>query len=71
MAKTNPKRESRQARPKGPSRKSTAYRGQGPALRGKKLETAVQKFQSEPDEKKAHEEWKRIERSVFGVEFEH
>jgi hypothetical protein len=33
------------------------------------LESAVERFQAEPDEKKAHEQWKRIETSVFGLQF--
>jgi hypothetical protein len=41
-----------------------------PKLQGKNLERVVEQFQSEPDEKKAHEQWKRIEASVFGVQFE-
>jgi hypothetical protein len=40
------------------------------ALRGKALERAVERFQSEPDEKSAHAQWKQIESSVFGVRFE-
>jgi hypothetical protein len=36
----------------------------------KDLELAVEQFQSEPDEGKAHQQWKRIEASVFGVQFE-
>jgi len=41
-----------------------------PKLAGKNLERAVEQFQSEPDEQKAHEQWKQIEASVFGVRFE-
>jgi hypothetical protein len=41
-----------------------------PALRGKSLERAVERFQAEPDQKNARSQWKRIESSVFGVEFE-
>jgi hypothetical protein len=40
------------------------------SLRGKELETAVERFQSEPDDSKAHEEWKKIESAVFGVQFD-
>ena len=40
-----------------------------PSLRGKGLEHAVEQFQAEPDEKRSHEQWKRIESSVFGVQF--
>ena len=41
-----------------------------PALRGKQLEQAVERFQSEADDKKAHDQWKKIETAVFGVKFE-
>jgi hypothetical protein len=37
---------------------------------GKDLELAVGQFQAEPDRKKAHEQWKEIETSIFGVRFE-
>jgi hypothetical protein len=39
-------------------------------LLGKDLERAVERFQSESDEQKAHQQWKKIETSVFGVQFE-
>jgi hypothetical protein len=39
-------------------------------LLGKDLERAVEQFQSEPDPEKAHQQWKKIETSVFGVQFE-
>jgi hypothetical protein len=39
-------------------------------LLGKDLERAVEDFQSEPDQEKAHQQWKKIESSVFGVQFE-
>ena len=51
-------------------RKKTAPRASQPKLRGKALELAVERFQAEPDNKKAHEQWKQIESSVFGVQFE-
>jgi len=56
-AKLRPHRET----PSGSSRKKLVGRG---------LERAVEQFQSEPDEKKAHEQWKKIETSIFGVQFE-
>jgi hypothetical protein len=37
------------------------------SLRGKELEIAVERFQSESDDKKAHKEWKKIESAVFGA----
>jgi len=39
-------------------------------LRGKELERAVERFQSEADDGKAHKEWKKIEGAVFGVQFD-
>jgi hypothetical protein len=39
-------------------------------LTGKNFERAVDQFQTEPNDKKAHEQWKRIEGSIFGVQFE-
>jgi len=38
-------------------------------LRGKDLERAVEQFQAEPDAKRAHDQWKQIESSIFGVQF--
>jgi hypothetical protein len=35
----------------------------------RKLERRVEKFQSEPDDAKAHRQWKDIEKMVFGVDF--
>jgi hypothetical protein len=49
------------------NRKSSAS---PPTLRGKELERAVERFQSEANDKKAHERWKKIEASIFGVQFE-
>ncbi len=69
MAKTKPKRKSPQIRVKSALRKTAASRAPAPTLRGKDLESAVERFQAEPDEKKAHEQWKRIETSVFGLQF--
>jgi hypothetical protein len=55
---------------RGVARKNSAPPASTPKLLGKNLERAVEQFQSEPDEKKAHEQWKKIEASVFGVQFE-
>jgi hypothetical protein len=41
-----------------------------PKLLGEDLDRAVEQFQSEPDEETAHQQWKEIEVSVFGVQFE-
>ncbi|SPF36374.1 hypothetical protein SBA4_1870024 [Candidatus Sulfopaludibacter sp. SbA4] len=35
----------------------------------RKLEQLVEKLQSEPDEAKAHQEWKQIEKMIFGVDY--
>lgn len=48
------------SRPASPARSSD--------LRGKDLERAVEQFQAEPDAKRAHEQWKQIESSIFGVQ---
>jgi hypothetical protein len=34
-----------------------------------KLEQMVEKFQSEPDDAKAHQQWKQIEKTIFGVDY--
>jgi len=39
-------------------------------LVGHDFARAVKRFQAEPDEQKAHEQWKGIETSIFGVRFE-
>jgi hypothetical protein len=35
----------------------------------RKLGQMVDEFQSQPDEDKAHQQWKEIEKTVFGVEY--
>jgi hypothetical protein len=71
MAKTKPSRKtaSTSTNRSVPRRKQRSA-ATPPRLLGKNLERAVEEFQSEPDEKKAHEQWKQIEASVFGVRFE-
>lgn len=34
-----------------------------------KLEQMVEKFQSEADDAKAHQQWKQIEKTIFGVDY--
>ncbi len=68
MAKAKLKRKITQPRLKGNVRRKNA--ASTPKLRGRNLEQAVEQFQAEPDEKKAHERWKQIEASVFDVQFE-
>ena len=67
-AKTKQKaiRPPAQTKTRSSSRRSTASE----SLRGKELERAVERFQSEADEVKAHKEWKNIESAVFGVQFD-
>ena len=70
MARAKLKRKSDSASPK---RRDGGRKSPSPVsakLLGKNLEHAVEQFQSEPDEKKAHQQWKKIEASVFGVQFE-
>jgi hypothetical protein len=52
---------------KNRSNKKGTLSASQPSLRGADLELAVEQFQAEPDAKKAHEQWKQIETSVFGV----
>ena len=73
MATTKRKRKtSAGTRPKAKFT-ATKNRGASPArssaLRGKDLERAVEQFQAEPDENRAHEQWKQVESSIFGVQF--
>ncbi len=35
----------------------------------RKLEQMVERFQSEPDDFKAHQQWKQIEKMIFGVDY--
>jgi hypothetical protein len=37
--------------------------------RKRKLEQMVEKFQSEPEDAKAHQQWKEVEKTIFGVEY--
>jgi hypothetical protein len=72
MARTKQKRKVAAVRAShGASRKSvpTAL-PPSKQLAGKDLERAVEQFQSEPDETKAHQQWKEIETSIFDVQFE-
>jgi len=70
MPKAQPKRKSSQTRSKRAARKSAGSTMPASRLQRKDLESAIVHFQSEPDEKKAHQQWKKIESSVFGVQFE-
>jgi len=71
MATTKQKRKSAAGtRPNAtfPKKKASSP-ARTPSLRGKDLERAVEQFQAEPDEKGAHEQWKQVESSIFGVQF--
>jgi len=71
MAKPKMKRNKDSTPPKRRVRGKTPPSKVSPSkLLGKDLERAVERFQSEPDEDKAHQQWKKIEASVFGVQFE-
>ena len=37
--------------------------------RRQKLELMVEDFQSEPDDDQAHQQWKAIEKMIFGIEY--
>lgn len=37
--------------------------------RDQKLRQMIRKFQNQPDNNKSHQQWKQIEKEVFGVEF--
>jgi hypothetical protein len=70
MARTKLKRKT-DSPPPTPSARRKKSRSKSPSrLLGKDLERAVEQLQSEPDEEKAHRQWKKIETSVFGVQFE-
>ena len=69
MATTKQKRKpTAGTRPKF-SKKKTSSPSETRNLRGKDLERAVKQFQAEPDDKRAHEQWKKIELAIFGVQF--
>lgn len=71
MARAKQKRKTTLTRlNRGGPRKNPPAPASPSKLLGKDLERAVEQFQSEPDRKKAHEQWKQIETSVFGVQFE-
>jgi hypothetical protein len=70
MAKTKPQKTVSARVKRGAARKTSGRPVSTTTLVGKNLERAVEQFQSEPDQKKAHEQWKEIEASVFGVQFE-
>ena len=38
--------------------------------RERKLREMIRKFRKEPDASKSHDQWKRIEKEVFGVEYD-
>jgi hypothetical protein len=71
MAKAKLKRKpSHTSVARSAARKKSSTPDSAPKLLGKDLERAVEHFQSEPDQRKAHQQWKEIEASVFGVQFE-
>ncbi len=70
MPRAKLKQKTSRTAPKRATRKKSPPPVSEPTLLGKDLERAVERFQSEPDEEKAHQQWKKIESSVFGVQFE-
>jgi hypothetical protein len=71
MARAKLKRKTDSAPPKHGVRGKKSPPKKSPSkLLGKDLERAVEQFQAEPDGQKAHQQWKKIEASVFGVQFE-
>jgi hypothetical protein len=67
MATTRQKRKSSAGtRPKAKFSKKKASSNRNTALQGKDLERAVEQFQAEPDDKRAREQWKQVESSIFG-----
>jgi hypothetical protein len=36
----------------------------------RELERMVERFQSEPDDARAHQQWKQIEKMIFGVDYQ-
>jgi hypothetical protein len=71
MATTKQKRKtSAVSRPKAKfSKKKAASSNRTTDLRGKDLERAVEQVQAEPDDKRAHEQWKQVESLIVGVHF--
>jgi hypothetical protein len=65
-----PKKKSSRTRSKRRPRKGTGATMPAPRLQRKDLESAIVQFQSEPDKKEAHKQWKKIESSVFELQFE-
>jgi hypothetical protein len=70
MPKPKQKKKGQLSIPPRALRKDSPVPRSAHRLTGKNLEQAVEQFQSEPDDRKAHDQWKQIESSVFGVEFE-
>ncbi len=70
MAKLKPARKSKPSPANKNARRRKSVSTVPTALRGESLERALERFQSDPDEKIARAQWKQIESSVFGVEFE-
>ena len=51
-------------------RRQAAFKPKSPRLEGEPLKQAVKCMQDEPDEKAARRQWKQIEQSVFGVNYD-
>jgi hypothetical protein len=70
MARPKLKQKSNSTLPKHGAPRKKSGRKSPSQLSGKNLERAVEQFQSEPNPEKAHQQWKKIETSIFGVQFE-
>jgi hypothetical protein len=71
MAKAKLNRKtSRDPVKRGVVRKKSSASASGAKLQGRDLERAIEQFQSEPDDERAHQRWKKIETSVFGAQYE-
>jgi hypothetical protein len=55
---------------KSSSRRQTSASKTPGLLSRNQLGKAVKKFQNEPDDETARQQWKRIEKSVFGVRYD-
>lgn len=51
-------------------RRGRTFEPKSPRLEGEELKQAVKRMQGEPDEKAARRQWKQIEQSVFGVNYD-
>lgn len=70
MANPKQKRTAVKQSSRQQSEKSSNHRKAAARLEGEQLKKAIGKFQNEPDEKTARRQWKEIEQSIFGVQYD-